>query len=199
MKTEELQNLIAKHSLFPQRFLLTEDGNFIYSESDKKLKKVSLVYRHFNILKSSKHFHNRGKLLEDIMVIEYLLSQIVFLKLSADEIVFFDYKKVVKWNKFLDKFTFDQKTKLIDSWGLIEKKDKKKIDNLRRFRNDLAHSFSGKYLEYLGEPIKDNFEIFEKDFYASLDALVKINNKLWTDKNIKNKTIEWIKKNYEKL
>jgi hypothetical protein len=33
--TKELLELIEKYLIFPQRFLLIEDKNFVYSESDE--------------------------------------------------------------------------------------------------------------------------------------------------------------------
>lgn len=196
-KNNQLLKLIEEHSLFPQRFLYTKNNNFVYSESDKNIKNVRLGYKRFNILKSSKYFHNRGKLLEDILIIEYLLSQIIFLRKTKGEILFFDYGKVKKWNEYLDKLTFYNKTELIDFCGFLDEVGRKKINNIRKLRNNLAHSFSSSYFEYKKQSLRKNFDEFKKDFYDVLNILVRIHNKLWEEYSLEENTISWIKNNYE--
>lgn len=196
-KNNQLLKLIEEHSLFPQRFLYTKDDNFVYSESDKNIKNVRLGYKRFNILKSSKYFHNRGKLLEDILIIEYLLSQIIFLKKTKGEILFFDYDKVKKWNEYLDKLTFNNKVELIDFCSFLSEEEREKIDNIRKLRNNLAHSFSSSYFEYKNQSLRQNFDEFEKDFYSVLNILVRIHNRLWEEYSLEKNTISWIKNNYE--
>ena len=63
---------------------------------------------------------------------------------------------------------------------------------MRDFRNHLAHNFSGKYIEYQKKPIKENFELFEKNFCKALNVLSKIYNNLWGEKALTNKTINYI-------
>jgi len=197
-RNRPLLELIEEKQLFPQRFLCTLDDYFVYSESDYKIKKVSLVYRKFNIMRSSKYFLNRGKLLEDILIIEYLLSQIIFIKKTTGEIIFFDYKKIKELNANLDNITFKNKIELIEFCELLNQHEREILDKIRQFRNKLAHSLSDLSFEYNKKPIKDNFEEFESDFYAALNILVKINNHLWKKYDIENKTIDWIEKNLNK-
>jgi len=193
-----LLDLIQESQLFPQRFLTTDGDSLVYSDSDKNIKNVGLSYHRFNILRSSQHFFDRGKLLGDILLIEHLLSQIVLLKLLNGEIIFFDYEKVKKWNDSLDNFSFHQKIKLLHSWGLIKKKEKTAIDKIRQFRNQLAHSFSNSYFEYNNKHLNESFPDFEKDFYSVFNTLIQINEVLWEEQNLTQKTIDLINNSYKK-
>lgn len=190
---KELIELIEEKQLFPQRFLVCDEKeHLIYSSSDKNLKNLQLTYTKFNILKSNQFSHNRGKLLGDILLIEYFISQIIFLKLLNGEIVFFDYPKIKHWNDFLDDFTFNNKIKLLLTWGFINSKEKRIFDNIRRFRNELAHSLAGSYFEYNKNPLKESFCDFEKDFYLILNTLIEINSKLWREQDLVEKTKNYI-------
>lgn len=195
-----IERLIRERKLFPQRFLITDDrNNLIYSSSDKKVEKYRLTFSRFSVLKSSRSFFNRGKLLDDILLIEYLLSQIAFLRLSKGEVIFFDYDKVKKWNDFLDDFDFNRKTKLVHSWGLIDKEEKKVIDKIRRFRNQLAHSFSDSYFEYDDKPLKESFPDFEKDFYSVFTTLIGVNERLWEEQDLIRSTIEYMEAQFKEI
>jgi hypothetical protein len=189
---EKLLDLIRESQLFPQRFLIADGDSLVYSESDKNINKIRLSYHRFNILRSSQYFFDRGKLFGDILLIEYILSQIVLLKLLNGEIIFFDYEKVKKWNDCLDDFSFHQKIKLLHSWGLIKKEEKTVIDKIKKFRNQLAHSFSDSYFEYNNKHLKESFPDFEKDFYSVLNTLIRINEALWEEQDLVRKTTDLI-------
>ena len=196
-KKEELETIINKNGLFPERFLLINGDNFIYSQSNKKHTKKSLCYKKINLLKSTKYSLNRGKVLEDILIIEYILSQIGFIKLAGDEIVYFNHNKIDKWNKFLSELSFHQKIKLLDSWDLFTENEEKELFNkIKDFRNKIAHSISFKYIEYNNMDLNNNFDKFEKDILKVTNILIKIYNMIWNKNDLDTKTIAWIKDNY---
>lgn len=200
-KENILFDLLHKYKLFPQRLLIiAESGKVIYSYSDKKFKNLGYGVSFYDIFSSSRDFKDRGKILDDILKLEFLISQIILIKLSNKEINFFDYKEIGKWNKFLDNIPFNRKIDFLSNFDLINKKDWKVLDKIRKLRNQAAHSFNSEYLEY-NENIKDRreqFRSFREDLKYIWEELSKIYHKIWSADEIFDHAISIIEKKYAK-
>lgn len=200
-KEKQLLDLLDKYKLFPQRFLLiTKSNRIIYSSASKKLNKVSYSISNYNIFKTSGTFNDRGRVFDDILKLEFLITQIIVVKLSNKNIDFFNYKETERWNKFVDRITFINKIQFLYDFGLIKKNSKKTLDKIRKLRNQAAHSLNDKYLEY-DSSISDRnkqFSIFRKDIEKIWDELTNIYKKIWNSDEMIKYTINLIQKKYAK-
>lgn len=200
-KENKLFGLLNKHKLFPQRLLIiTESGRVIYSYSDKKFKNLGYGVSFYNIFSSSRDFKDRGKILDDILKLEFLISQIILVELSNKKIDFFDYKEIGKWNRFLDNILFTKKIDFLLNFDLINKNDWKILDKIRKLRNQAAHSFNSEYLEY-DENFKDKreqFKLFRKDLERAWGVLSEIYHKIWSADEMFDYAIDLIENKYVK-
>ena len=95
-KEKILLDLLDKYNLFPQRFLVfAGKQRVIYSYAGKNFKKAGYAVSHFGIFKTTGDFHDRSRILDDVLKLEFLVSQIILAKLSDKKIDFFNVIKSV--------------------------------------------------------------------------------------------------------
>lgn len=106
---------------------------------------------------------DRGKLLDNFAKFEFFINQLLALK-----IVEFDYWNRGRIDDLINELNFYNKTKLLKNWGVISSQLKKKIDEVMKVRNQLAHSFDIYEITYNEQPLQidrnlSNFNKFKDD------------------------------------
>ena len=153
-----------------------------------------------SIFRTTGSFSDRGRIIDDVLKLEFLIAQIIVVKLSNKNIDFFNYREVKQWNKFIDGITFNNKIQFLRNFNLINKRDEKVLNKIKDFRNQAAHSLSDKYLVYANNVTdkRKQATLFRKDLEKAWTILVGVYNGIWNNNDIIDYTIDLIQKKYAK-
>lgn len=126
----------------------------------------------------------RGSVLSFFSKIEFLINELIRLKLSIYEGV-----ERIRLDDLLIRINMRFKLDFLKKWGAINSNIRKKMDKLLSVRNDFAHLWSEKEIKYKERFLQKNFDNFKNDAIEVWKKLVEIykteQSKIDIDKIIK--------------
>ena len=117
---------------------------------------------------------DRGKLLDNFAKFEFFINQLLALKIAE-----FDYCNRYRIDGLIDELNFYNKTKLLKNWEVIPSQLKKRIDEVMKVRNQLAHSFNMYEITYNEQPLQidrnlSNFNKFKDDMNGIWKEMIAV-------------------------
>ncbi len=110
---------------------------------------------------------DRGEILDVFTKLEFLINEIMQLKLLG-----FNSEKSFMLDDLLVSADLYSRVKILEEWGIINRKVSNLIMQTKRVRNGFAHSWGNEEVYYKGERIESNFSKFKDDLeYVWLELL----------------------------
>jgi hypothetical protein len=161
-KLHELVDIIKKSDDFPiniRLFLITDENYIIISG-----RKFSITY-----LLGTDIFHSqylkcdRGSILDIFSKIEFLINEIIILRVLGLKLEGEVYDKSLMLDDILDNIDLFSRVKILNKWKLINSKLKNLLTQTKQVRNGFAHVWEKEEILYDGKKIKENFPKFKED------------------------------------
>lgn len=113
---------------------------------------------------------DRGKILDIFAKIEYLVNQLIIVKILG-----FLSKRVFLIDEILQNVEFFSRIRILQKWGILDNSETNNIIQLKQVRNGFAHKWSASDIMYKGKSLEDkaNFEIFRKDLINVWNMIIE--------------------------
>lgn len=103
----------------------------------------------------------RGPILDLFSKLEFLVNMLIKIKICGDTP---DRSRGLMLDELLVNTDLFSRIKLLEKWGIIDKKLSELLMQTKGVRNGLAHAWSESEVQYKGEKLETNFSVFKKDF-----------------------------------
>jgi len=195
-KIYELGTVIASSKKFPTnlRLFLKTEKNYIRIIK----KKITTSYSMEDFVDVKYLKCKRGDILDVFSKMEFIINEIVQLKLLGPKLSGLNFEKTLMLDDLLEYVDFFSRLRLINTWGIIDKKLLNLIMHTKQVRNGFAHAWDESEVFYKGEKIKKNFIEFKLDIENIWKQILEIYKKEQEKIDV-NELIEFFKNNNEKL
>lgn len=172
-KLRELVDIIVKSDDFPLniRLFLITDENYITMHG----KKISITYiQNTDIFMAEYLKCNRGSILDIFSKIEFLVNEIIILKVLGFKLEGDVYDKSLMLDDILENIDLFSRAKILKEWKLIGNKLFDLFIKTKQIRNKFAHTWDINEIDYYGKEIKKNFPKFKEDISNVCSQLLEI-------------------------
>lgn len=172
-KLRELVNIIQKLDSYPSniRLFVITDENYIRMYR----KKISITnIRNTDIFEAKYLKCDRGSILDIFSKIEFLVNEIIILKVLGFKLEGEVYDKSLMLDDVLDNIDLSSRVKILNKWQLINNNLKELLMQTRKIRNGFAHVWDIDDIDYHKKKIKENFPKFKEDISNICSKLLDI-------------------------
>ena len=172
-KLRELVDIIKKSDYFPIdiRLFLITDENYIRIFR----RKISITYSldtdvfHLGFLRC-----DRGLILDVFSKIEFLVNEIMILKVLGFKLEGEVYDKSLMLDDILDNIDLFSMVRILNKWNIVDNNLLNLLIQTKQVRNGFAHAWDTDEVFYRGKKIKDNFPKFKEDVSRVCSQLLEI-------------------------
>jgi hypothetical protein len=176
-KLRELVDIIEKSDYFPSniRLFLITDENYIKINE----RKISITYSLETDVFDVKYLRcDRGLILDVFSKIEFLVNEIIILKVLGFKLEGEVYDKSLMLDSLLENIDLFSRVKILNKWKLVNNKLYDLVIKTKEVRNGFAHAWDKDEVYYYKIKIKDNFIKFKEDMSNVCSQLLDIYKKL---------------------
>ena len=204
----EIEEIDFKSPIVPRRILIVVRKSFqgllfcTAEINDSMLQKETQEYPisfeplELDFFFTDRKWYNRCEIMDNILVLETLLSQIIFVvfnrekvnnKYDYSRVKFFDDDFNIKWDYILEKIDFGAKIRALEEQGIINKRkhrdESECLYKIMGVRNQVAHILNQNFI-YLDRKKKDkllanNLNEFQEYLKKTFKYLIDIYRDVW--------------------
>lgn len=131
-------------------------------------------------LKISHRLNDRGRILEKLLLVEFFLSQIIFIYMNdKEQIDFFDTSFNKNWDEMLREISFRKKVHLLNKFELLKKETRKTLHEIIDVRNQMAHTLRQSHVFIEGVPWKEKKNAFGEEAEKCWSDLLDVYKEIW--------------------